>query len=142
MKDTYRQKLKYMVSLMAREGGVLKADFRKCLKTPPKRLLESLDKIGIKYKEVGTRRTTLLLKMNEREALNLIDDYDDSDFAKKFDYTEVLSEMSKRLLTAPEICKMLKIKSNTYQNVIIYLTKMYMIYEDEDDDSRVGLLTI
>jgi hypothetical protein len=139
MTEQYKVKLKRVIKLMARENGVSSIDLRK-LKTPNLVLSKSLTSIGISFTVTFNKnRKNFTLKTSKRDAYNLIDDYEDNPLANKYDYTAVLSEMKKRLLSKEEVCSIVGCRKQDYVNIITFLSMKYPIYEE--DDERVGYLT-
>jgi len=101
------------------------------------RLEKSIKKYEIPYIEHGGN---FILSISKKEAFEIIDEYEDNLLAKKYDYFNLLLEMKENLLNRNQLCNLVGCKLKDYDNVITYLSMKYPIYEE--DDERVGLLTI
>lgn len=134
MNDLYKLKLKKIICLMSKPGGVPKKILSR-FGTPWPVLEKSLKRCEISYVEYGGNFT---LSTSKKEAFEIVDEYENSLLAKKYDLNSIAEKMKQHPLSQKEIIKELRCKSNDYLNIITYMTHNFLIYEE--DDGRVGLL--
>ena len=142
MKEVIRKKMETLVQYM--EVGLSFPKLREIApsKTTRNAIFAYFDQLDIKYKKIefSKKRNDFKFKLisDYRDSIIKIEDHDDSVLKDKFNYIPLLDKMKVDELTKKQVCEILKCKDYDYKNIIVYLTKLYPIYET--DDEKIGYL--
>lgn len=134
MTSEYRQKLNSVVRKM-KSGlhfNVLKQYFPHS--SSRKAFFEILASLDIEFhithhsKKIWDIKYTLDTSLND--ALNRIENYDDAKLAKMYDYQSLLKKLKICEMNLDEICNFLGCTKRQYENILIYISLHYPIYQD------------
>jgi hypothetical protein len=148
MKENSKNKIIKVLHKM-NNGGLSFEEFKNCYKhsTERTKLLRFLTSENIKYeKKFFTKRASdfkIFLKTPLNKAIEKIENFQEENLLKsKYNFPNLINILKNKKLTPTECCEILGCKRRDYKNIIVYLSNTYPIYEEDDKEKTIGLLTI